>query len=52
MYPQSGDIPISQRGAIPSSGGVRMYQAWYRNPGGPCGSGNNLTNGIQVTWVP
>jgi hypothetical protein len=52
MYPQSGDLPISQRGALPLGGGTRMYQAWYRNPGGPCGTGTNLTNGIQVTWVP
>ena len=51
-YPQVGDIPISIRGAVPASGGTRTYQAWYRNPTGPCGSGSNLTNGVQVTWVP
>lgn len=51
-YPASGGIPISIRGAIPQTGGTRTYQAWYRNPTGPCGSGSNLTNGVQVTWVP
>jgi hypothetical protein len=52
MFPASGDVLISIRGAIPASGGTRAYQAWYRNNGGPCGSGFNLTNGVQVTWVP
>jgi hypothetical protein len=51
-YPGSGDLPISIRGALPPGGGTRTYQAWYRNPSGPCGSGSNLTNGVQVTWVP
>ena len=52
MYPAPGDIPISIKGAIPAGGGTRTYQAWYRNTTGPCGSGFNLTNGVQVTWVP
>jgi hypothetical protein len=51
-YPATGDIPISVKGAIPASGGTRTYQAWYRNNTGSCGSGFNLTNGAQVTWVP
>jgi hypothetical protein len=52
MYPAAGDALISTKGAVPPAGGVRTYQAWYRNPTGPCGSAFNLTNGVQVTWAP
>jgi hypothetical protein len=50
--PGLGDTPISLSGAIPPSGGTRHYQAWYRNPLGPCGSGYNLTNGVTALWTP
>ena len=34
-------------------GQLRRYQLWYRNPtGSPCGSGFNLTNALQITWLP
>jgi len=32
-------------------GETRYFQAWYRNNAGPCGTGFNLTNGIQVTFT-
>jgi hypothetical protein len=51
-YPQGGDIPISVKGLIPPAGGVRYYQVVYRNNGGPCGSGFNITNGVSVVWMP
>lgn len=48
-WPEAGDPPISVRGMVPV-GATRTYQAWYRNPAGPCGSGSNLTNGVRVSW--
>jgi hypothetical protein len=49
-WPELGDSPISARGAVPA-GATRHYQAWYRNPAGPCGSGFNLTNSVSVAWT-
>lgn len=28
------------------------FQAWFRDIGGPCGTGLNLTNGLGLTYVP
>ncbi len=50
-YPQMGDQSVSMKGLV-GAPGVRYYQAWYRNPLGPCGTGSNLTNGLSVIWVP
>jgi hypothetical protein len=53
QYPSGNDQPISVRGQIPPAGGVRTYQAWYRNAAPYCTPSTfNLTNGLQVTWVP
>lgn len=35
-----------------SAGDRRRFQVWYRNPGGPCGSGFNLTNALEVGFLP
>lgn len=52
-YPGPGDPPISTRGHLPASGGVRVYQAWYRDPAPFCApEGFNLTNGLEVSWTP
>lgn len=34
------------------AGQTFYYQFWYRDSLGPCGSGNNLSNGLEVTWAP
>lgn len=34
-------------------GDTKRYQIWYRDPqGSPCGTGFNLSNGIEVSWTP
>ena len=36
-----------------SSGDVRRFQLWYRDPGGsPCGNDFNLSHGVEVTFTP
>ncbi len=51
-YPEAGDPLLSVRGQIPAAGATRYYQAWYRNPAGPCGFHANFTNGWRLLWVP
>jgi hypothetical protein len=52
-YPQAGDPSISVKGHVPASGGVRLYQVFYRNPNGsPCGALFNITSGVNVVWQP
>ena len=46
----STTINIATKGGA-TVGDVRRYQLWYRDPSiSPCGSGYNLTNGVEVTW--
>jgi hypothetical protein len=53
QYPSGNDQPISVSGQVPLAGGVRTYQAWYRNAAPYCTPSTfNLTNGLQLTWVP
>jgi len=33
-------------------GSTWNFQAWYRDPFGPCGYGFNTTNALAVTWAP
>ena len=43
-------------GYFPSTGQITAgqtwnFQAWYRDPDGPCGQGSNFTNALEVTFV-
>jgi hypothetical protein len=52
-FPQTGDPAIHVAGLVPPSGGVRLYQVYYRNPiGSPCGQLFNITAGVSVVWQP
>jgi hypothetical protein len=52
QYPGAGDPTLSIRGGIGLPGG-RTYQVWYRNAVTFCTSATfNLTNGLQVQWLP
>lgn len=47
----AGDPPFSTLGSIRPSGGVRFYQAWFRNAASFCTvSTFNLTHGLEVVW--
>ncbi len=50
-YPEAGEAPISVRGLVPATGGLRTYQVWFRNAADFCTSATfNLTNGVAVHW--
>jgi hypothetical protein len=51
-YPGMGSTPVSVKGQLPPTGGLRTYQIFYRNFAGPCGGHLNLTNGWAVVWTP
>ncbi|MCK6447569.1 MAG: hypothetical protein L6Q99_14350 [Planctomycetes bacterium] len=35
-----------------TAGSTWYFQGWYRNQTGPCGQGTNLSNAVQVDFVP
>jgi hypothetical protein len=52
QYPEAGDPPVSVRGLV-TAPGIRTYQIWFRNNAAFCTpDGWNLSNGIEVNWLP
>jgi hypothetical protein len=48
-----GDARVSALGAVPAGGGLRHYQAWYRNAAAYCTASTfNLSNGVSINWRP
>jgi hypothetical protein len=43
-------VPTLDTGA--AAGVTRRYQYWFRTPAGPCGQMANLTNGLEIDWLP
>ena len=51
-YPSLVDFPISVKAGT-VAGQVARYQCWYRDSATFCSASLfNLTNGVQVTWIP
>ncbi len=45
-------VNLAQRGAV-QPGDLRRYQLWYRDAqNSPCGSTFNLSNGLEIRWLP
>lgn len=43
----------SVNGNVIAAGSTKYYQLWYRdNTPGPCSSGFNLTNALEIAWTP
>lgn len=43
LFPSAGCI---------DPGETWFFQAWYRDPAGPCGTSYNVTNGLTITFTP
>jgi probable HAF family extracellular repeat protein len=52
--PDSSDVPVSIRGAIPTAGATRYYQVWYRDndPAFCTADTSNFSSGYSLTWTP
>ncbi len=53
VFPGRGDVSLMIKGQLGPCGGVRDYQVWFRNAGSFCTASTfNLTNAVELTWVP
>lgn len=51
-YPEVGDLSISVKGNVPSDGGYRYYQMWYRDAASYCTAATfNITSAARVLWL-
>lgn len=44
--------PAAQFPTMIVAGSTWHFQAWYRDPSGPCGGGFNLSNALRITFAP
>lgn len=52
QYPLAGDLPVATRGGV-TAPGTRTYQVWYRNSALYCSASTfNLSNGLELVWMP
>ena len=53
VYPAAGELAVSVKAGI-AAPSTHTYQAWYRNadPAFCTAAVFNLSNGVEVTWVP
>jgi hypothetical protein len=52
MFPQAVDSALSVAGGVPTAGGLRTYQFWYRDAASFCTSSTfNLSNGFAIQWA-
>ncbi|MFN0009070.1 MAG: hypothetical protein ACKVXR_14300 [Planctomycetota bacterium] len=42
-------VSIVDRGGV-TPGVSRVYQTWYRDPNGPCGTRCNVSSGLRIDW--
>jgi hypothetical protein len=53
IVPGVSEPSLSALGQVPTAGGVRHYQVWYRNSAAYCTpAAFNLTNAVSVVWTP
>lgn len=51
--PPAGSASLAALGLVPTSGGTRTYQVWFRDAGSFCTSATfNTTNALRVVWTP
>jgi hypothetical protein len=44
--------PAGKSSGLITPGSTWNFQAWFRDPAGPCGEGLNLSNALSVTFTP